>query len=211
MKPGRILAVATATAAIAGCHGQPAASAVPETPAAATGAPINAGATEVLTRVSTEVFTPARGDSAIRAFIPEILPVDFGGECRLTRSRGSGATTVLAAFPRLDSSATSVTLLFDSAGHLVRFSDNRGGNQVIRPPPGATPAQRDSMVRLSIASQPRRTSINLDFATDQALAMNAGGGRRTEAVTGTVRQVESVQALGPPTMRIARIRKLCGV
>ena len=43
-------------------------------------------------------------DSVRRAFRPAVAAVDSGGECRLTRSSGSGATTVSAGFPSLAAS-----------------------------------------------------------------------------------------------------------
>src|SRR5438045_4157251 len=39
-----------------------------------------------------ESFSPRTGDAAIHAFIPEIAPVDSGGECNVIRTGGSGAT-----------------------------------------------------------------------------------------------------------------------
>ena len=57
----------------------------------------------------------------------------------------------------------------------------------------------------------RSTNVSLDYAIDQAVVSNRGGGRPTEAIIGNVRQIESLEKLGPLTARIERIRKLCGV
>ena len=154
-------------------------------------------------------FFPRDTDSAIAAFRPAVLPADSAGNCSTTRTTGSGATRVTARFFARDSSTTLVTFVFDSAGNLVRFSDTRGSRS-FRPPPGATPAQFDSIRRAAEAGR-RITTISLDFAIDQALAVNRAGSSDTEAIIGTVRRFENLQSLGPPNERIRRIRKFCGV
>ena len=40
---------------------------------------------------------------------------------------------------------------------------------------------------------------------------NSGGGRPTDAVSGSVRAFEALERLGPPRARLERLRKLCGV
>jgi hypothetical protein len=162
-----------------------------------------------LTVARGESFSPSSGDSAIAAFVPEVQPVDSGGECRLFRTRGSGATMATAYFPSFDSARTSVTLAFDSAGHLVRFGDRRGGVR-FRTPEAITEAQRDSAMSVARAAV-RSTTISFDYAVDQAVAANEGGGKPTQAVIGPVRSMENLQKLGPPTKRLVRVRQLCGV
>lgn len=156
-----------------------------------------------------ESFSPSSGDSAIRAFVPEIAPTDSGGECRLFRTRGNGATFVTAYFPSFDSARTTISVTFDSAGHLVRFADRRGGVR-FNTPGATTEAQRDSAVRAARAAA-RSTSISFDYAIDQAIAANDGGGKPTLAVIGSVRSMENLQKLGPPTKRLALVRRLCAV
>lgn len=158
---------------------------------------------------STEPFTPQRGDSAHRAFRAAVPPADSAGQCSISRTAGSGATRVVARFQARDSSTTSVTLWFDSAGALVRFTEGRG-SRAIRLPTTATTAQRDSALRAGFTSQ-LLTSISIDFAIDEAMATNRGAGRPTESIMGTARQLENLDALGPPTARIQRVRKLCAV
>jgi hypothetical protein len=53
--------------------------------------------------------------------------------------------------------------------------------------------------------------LSFDYAIDQAIVMNRGGGKPTNAVLGTIRSMENVAKLGPPAARIERARKLCGV
>lgn len=151
----------------------------------------------------------ARSDSALRAFVPDVLPVERGGECRLSRSTGSGATTTVAYFPSQDSAHTVVTLKFDSVGHLVRFQERRGA-ATYRTPPNLTPAQRDS-ARLVWMREQKSTTVTLDFAVDEAFATNSGGNSQVGGITGTVRAVERLERLGPPTKRIQAARQLCGV
>jgi hypothetical protein len=102
-----------------------------------------------------------------------------------------------------------VSVTFDSAGRLVRYSERRG---VVRfaPTPGMTPPQIDSLVRATEAKV-RSTSISMDYAIDQAVVSNRGGGKPTEAVLGSVRAIERLDKLGPPVARMERMRKLCGV
>lgn len=74
----------------------------------------------------------------------------------------------------------------------------------------ATPEQIDSLIRKAEASI-RSTTINMDYAIDQAIVSNRGGGKPTVAVLGTVRAVKRLEKVGPPAARLERMRKLCGV
>lgn len=135
--------------------------------------------------------------------------MDSGGECLVTRTAGSGAMTVTGFFPRRSAPQTQMSVTFDSSGRVVRFSDRRG---VPKPlvTTGMTPQQRDSAVRAT-TSVVRSTSISLDYAVDQALVMNRGAGKPTDAIMGPVRTIEKLEKLGPPTARLERLRRLCGV
>ena len=127
----------------------------------------------------------------------------------MSRTSGSGATVVNAYFPSRTAVRTQMTINFDSAGRLVRVTDRWG---VTRVPStvGMTPAQRDSTLRAA-STATRSTQVMLDYAVDQAFAMNRGGGRPTDAITGPVRDVERLAKLGPPSARIERVRRLCSV
>ncbi len=153
---------------------------------------------------------PARGPTALASWKPDVPPVDSGGECNLTRTSGSGATTVSALFPSMKDARTGIHLSFDSAGRLIRFSERRGGLHNFTMPPGTTAQQRDSILRVNIDSK-RSTNITLDFAMDNGMAMNRGGGIPPTAVRGNVREMESLEQFGPPKARIARARRLCGI
>src|SRR5688572_6291052 len=58
--------------------------------------------------VAGERFSPQSGEGALRAFTPDVPPVVTAGECRLTRTRPGGATTVTAYFPSVDSARTVI-------------------------------------------------------------------------------------------------------
>ena len=164
----------------------------------------------VRTRVTTGgSFSPQRGDSALKAFVPEVAPFDSGGDCFTGKIPGSGVTMVSASFPSRKDRRTSITLTFDSAGHLARYSELRGV-PTLPPMNNLTDAQRDSAVRAADDAI-RTTSLSFDYAIDQAIVMNRGGGKAPNAVMGTIRSMERLDKLGPPIARIERARRLCGV
>lgn len=163
----------------------------------------------VLIRVSADRFIPRTDAASIRAFVPDVPPVDSGGECMVRRTGGSGATLVTAYYPRRVGAQTQATLTFDSVGHLVRFSERRGVPKPIAGR-GLSPAQLDSALRASNQSI-RSTNISLDYAIDQAIVINSGAGKPTDAILSTVRTIERLDKLGPPIARIERARRLCGV
>jgi hypothetical protein len=158
--------------------------------------------------VMSESFSPRTGEAAVKAFIPEVAPVDSGGECFVTRTAGSGATIVSASFPRRTAAHTQASIMFDSSGRLIRFSERRGA--MLPPTTGMTPEQRDSTVRATNAAM-RSTLITIDYAIDQAIISNRGGGRPTDAILSNVRAVEKIEKFGPIVARVERVRRLCGV
>ena len=160
--------------------------------------------------VREESFSPLRGDSALRAFVAEVPTYEQGGECQLLRTSGSGATTVLAAFPSRAASKMTVTMTFDSVGHLVTYAETRGVPPPIKLPPGTPRERLDSAFAVGRAAV-RSTIVNLNYPLDRALIMNRGGGKPTIAVMGTVVQVEHLGSLADPAARMERVRKLCGV
>jgi hypothetical protein len=193
-------ALIAAGAALA-CRSAPA----PQTTPATAAAPVRR---DVFVSIG-DSFSPQSGDAAIQAFQPEIAAVDSGGECVVTRTSGSGAMTVTAYFPSRRGPQNQMSVTFDSAGRVVRFADRHG---IPKPlvTTGMTPPQRDSALRASLNSV-RSTSVSLDYAIDQAVAANRGGGKPTEAIIGSVRALEHLEKLGPPAARLERLRRLCGV
>jgi len=154
-------------------------------------------------------FSPLRGDAALKSFVPEVAADIAAGECNLIRTGGSGATIVSAYFPTRAHPLTQMSLAFDSAGHLVNFSERRGIPK-LPPMTNMTPAQRDSAIR-AVEANLRSTTVTLNYALDQGVIMNRGGSKPTVAALGTVRSVESLEQLGPPKAHVERARRLCGV
>lgn len=171
--------------------------------------PKASASSDVFVRRGAEFF-PSSGEAAIRAFRPQIAAFDSAGECRLTRTSGSGATRVMAMFPSRVDSKLRVSLAFDSSGRLIQYSESRGIVPAVHLPPTAPRAQLDSAFRASMAAS-RTTNIDLNYALDQAVAVNRDGERTTSSVIGTVRSMENLESLGNPRARMERVRKLCGV
>jgi hypothetical protein len=154
-------------------------------------------------------YSPQTGPEAIKAFVPDVVVEEKGGECSLARTGGSGATVVTAWFPARATANLQVSITFDSAQHLVRYSERRGITH-IQATAGMTEAQRDSVLHVSISAV-RSTTISFDWVIDQAVVVNQGGGRPGNAILGPVRDIEKLDKLGPPVARLERVRTLCGV
>jgi hypothetical protein len=195
---------------IVACHrsSAPAPATEPSSPAQRPAGAVQVQQRDMFVSVGSS-FRPLRGDSALRAFTPDVAADESGGECSINRTGGSGATAVIAWFPARNKSHMQVTVMFDSSGRLVRYFERRGGPDMSRAR-GMKAEQVDSLVRAEEAKA-RSTSITLDYAIDQGIAINRGAGKPTAAIMGTVRQVESLEKLGPPSARLDRVRKLCGV
>lgn len=159
--------------------------------------------------VAGESFIAGRGQAALDAFVPDVQAEESGGECNLSRTGGSGATLVTAFYPARATARMQVSVTFDSSGRLVRYSERRGIAHT-GPTTGLTMLQVDSARRAAEAVV-RSTTISFDYAIDQAMIMNRGGGKPTVAVLATVRAAEEQKNLGKPKARLERMRKLCGV
>jgi hypothetical protein len=203
-----IVRAVIAVLALAACQSSaPPPASGPTPTAAAAGAPPTASRQDRIVAVGP--FRPKRGDAALAAFVPDVAANESGGECNVQRTAGSGATIVSAAFPNRAAAAMTVTITFDSAGRLVRYSEVRGAPRV-HTPPGMSGAQIDSALTAAMNAV-RTTSITLDYPIDQAVLMNRGNRRPVDAVMGTVRAAENVERLGPVRKRLDRVRGLCGV
>jgi hypothetical protein len=167
------------------------------------------GTTGTVIRIG-ESYRPESGPAALKAFVADVPAQEKGGECQVTRTGGSGATVVAAFYPARVGQQSQLSLTFDSVGHLIRYSEFRGMPAPITGARGLSPAQLDSAVREREARN-RSTVISLDYGADRATAMNRGGGRPPTAIIGTVREIERLDQLGPPSARLERMRKLCGV
>lgn len=180
---------------------------------ASSAAPLPAGdSAGARVRVSFgESFSPNVGPEAVKAFVPDVAATEAGGECAIRAlPMGSKATSVVAYFPARTLPMMTVSLVFDSASHLVQYSETRGVTGLRNVPAGTSNVTRDSMLK-ALHDATRTTSISLNYALGQGTARNYGGGKPNNAVLATVREIESLPALGPPKDRLARVRKLCGV
>lgn len=179
-------------------------------PASSTPSDGSAPADVFVRRGVSDAFSPASGEAAVHAFRPQVAAYDSAGECLITRTAGSGATRVTAMFPDRQNAKSRVSLAFDSSGRLIQYSESRGVVPPVRLPPNTPRAQLDSAFRANIESSVT-TNISLNYALDQALAVNRGGSRPSTGVIGTVRSMESLESLGNPRARMQRVRQLCGV
>ena len=191
-----------------GSSGAPAPASAP-VPARAAGGSVPVVQRQTRMEMISDSFSPQTGPEAIKAFVLDVVVEEKGGECSLTRTGGSGATVVTAWFPARTTANLQVSMTFDSAQHLVRYSERRGITR-IQSTAGMTEAQRDSVLRAS-TSAVRSTTISFDWVIDQAIVLNRGGGRPTNAILGPVRAIEKLDKLGPPVARLERVRTLCGV
>ena len=155
---------------------------------------------------------PQQGEEALRAFVPDVALDETGGECSVSRAPRSDVTivtVVTAYYPTRARPFMSIAVVFDSAGHVARYNERRGIARATVPR-GKTTAQIDSAVQ-EAQSRTRTTYISMNYAIDQAVVTNTGGGKPDISVMSNIRAVERLEKLGPPTATLERIRKLCGV
>jgi hypothetical protein len=198
--------VVFAVAAVGAC-----ASAPKPAPAPAGADPSRPAVTMQVRTVVSDAFSPQTGPAAVKAFVPDVAATESGGECAMHKLTPiSSAQVATAYFPTRAEPKMTVALTFDSAGHLTRYSEVRGFTGIRNIPPGTNEAQRAAMLKDGIAAT-RTTSISFDYAVDQAVVRNHGGGQPDHAVLATPREIESLAVFGPVTQRLVRVRKLCGV
>jgi hypothetical protein len=164
------------------------------------------------TRITNvDSFSPETGTAALKAFVPDVPAFETGGECALHKLTPAAKSTVATAyFPNRTESQMNVSITFDSAGHVARYSEVRGMTGLRGIPPGTSEAQRDTLLRAALAKT-RTTSISFNYDIEQAVVRNHGGGVPDNAVLATPREMESLAILGPVKDRLVRIRRLCGV
>jgi hypothetical protein len=156
-------------------------------------------------------FSPDVGPAAVKAFIPDVAAFESGGECAMHKLPGSSSATITTAyFPSRAAPQMTVSITFDSAGHLVQYAELRGVVTLRGFPPGTSAPQRDSALRAAEAAM-RSTSISLNYPIDQGILRNRGGGKPSNAALSSVHEIEAVARFGPVTERLVRVRKLCGV
>jgi hypothetical protein len=154
---------------------------------------------------------PTVGDSAVRLFVPDVAFTDVDGECRRVPRPSTRTATYSARFPGGQrTSQSTVTIIVDSSGHLVRYAEMRGSMRILGSVPGAPAPQRDSLVRAAQA-EIRHTFITLDYPTDEVTLRNTGGGRPAQSVLGTIPAAESLKSIGSIASRVKLVKRLCGL
>lgn len=147
-------------------------------------------------------------DSKLASFVADVQANDAGGECTRMPAVKYLERRVTVFYPTRAAPAMYASITFDSSGHLARYSEVRGA-KLLQPVSGlSAKQQRDSAARA--ASAARVTTINLNYATDEATLMNEGGRKPMIAVSASARSVQQDSRFGI-SGRVARMRKLCGV
>lgn len=88
-----------------------------------------------------------------------------------------------------------VSAVWDTSGHLRRYSDARGD---LRGPP------------IPIAERAERTTIVIDFVKGSALLTNDSHGRSYGAILTTAADALGAERLGPPKRLLERLHTECG-
>ncbi|MGH7329527.1 MAG: hypothetical protein ACREJX_14370 [Polyangiaceae bacterium] len=145
----------------------------------------------------------------MKAFIPDVAPNDSGGECALRKMGNSNATIATASFPARAAARMNVAITFDSVGHLVRYAETRGVPHAKGLTMSMGETKRDSLLKAA-QDAVRSTVITLDYAVDQGILNNRGGGKPGNAALSSAHDVEALPALGIRA-RMALMRRLCGV
>lgn len=94
-----------------------------------------------------------------------------------------------------DSAHRVVSAVWDTSGHLRRYSDARGD---LRGPP------------VPVAERGARTSILIDFSKGMALLLNEAHGRSFGSITTTPVDALTAASLGPPERLLERMHTQCG-
>lgn len=151
--------------------------------------------------VSSSVVEMQIGPEALAEFDPVRPAVEEGGECREWERPGVVGMSFTAHFPNRASPEAMVTLAFDDAGEIARYTEIRGV-----PKPSRSVAEMEAQV-----AEMDRVFINLDYATGEASVRNMQPGGTGRGVFATVEEFERSATLGDLEARLRRTRELCGV
>lgn len=151
--------------------------------------------------VTTEVVRMDSSPNAVQSFDPLVSRITEGGECTVTELPADGVRSLSIAYPTLNDPRTRVTIVVDAAGTVLRYVEERGG-QGPRTEGGApdVPGASDG---------PPRTTIEMNFQTGQARAINTGGGRVGFGVQGRTMDFQYHEALGQPLQLAEQVRQRC--
>jgi hypothetical protein len=135
-------------------------------------------------------------------FVPVRDATFRGGECTPFTHPHDGSRRLTVHFPSKAEAEAYVTVGLDDTNDVVQYSESRG---VL--PPGTTLDAPEARAHAF-----RRTHIQLDYATGEALATNwTGGDGPNQIARGTVGDFERTEVFGDLVVRADRVRWMCGV
>jgi hypothetical protein len=160
----------------------------------------------VVARTETRVFrTPTRAQLDSFTFdVP--LPADTGVCVRRPMPVGVGRT-IAVYYPDQRQAVAFAVVTLDSAGRVVRFSDQRG-RVILQGLRGASQAQLDSALAAS-RSTTRSSTLYLDYVLGQAVLGNDGGGQPEQHWMLPLSAVVNNPRFGRPGVRARQIVSRC--
>lgn len=136
-------------------------------------------------------------------FVPAIAPTARGGQCGSVPT-APGLSTRALFFPDSAAPVREVTLVFDSTGRAISYSDVRGDQSPERVTPGPDGAPR-------ITEPPGlRTDIFIDLAHRAGMAKNSGGGKPPTTILLHGKAMMRLGNLDDPAHLIAMVKSRCG-
>ncbi|TVP58100.1 MAG: hypothetical protein EA351_04510 [Gemmatimonadales bacterium] len=151
--------------------------------------------------VSTEVVRMDSGIAALQSFEPLVARVTEGGECVTNDMAAEGVRSLSMVYPTLRDPRTQVTVVVDAAGTVLRYSEHRGG---MAPRGGST-----SNLPTGASGGPPQTTIEMNFQTGQARAINSGGGHVGFGVQGSAADFQYQESLGQPVLLAQQVQQRC--
>lgn len=125
---------------------------------------------------------------SLQAFVPAVAATEEGGECEILNIPGHDPVHVLS-FPRRGASVRTVSIVFDSTGQPLHYSDSRGDLRRERTGP--------------------RTSVLLTFEEGVARGINDVPGQPSVMAEGTLMDAMEAPHLGNPRRMMELIRTRC--
>ncbi len=162
--------------------------------------------------MSRDVFVPVNPRTAAGSIADFAVPPWHYDrfECRPVRTTPSGAVIETVDYPSRDAPAVAVTVTLDSAGRLVRSSENHGVFRLHAPAAGTTRVALDSALRAQAAAE-RSTVISLDYVVDPGLLMTGRGGRILQTLAVSTRAVADLALLDRPGRHAREAMRDCHV
>jgi hypothetical protein len=180
MKPGRWVCLVSLLAAN-GCASSP-----------------SEGSREGVTGTSS-VARISQGAVALTRFEPAREAKLEEGECTPSELPDAAGQRLTVNFPNRREPDTSITIVVDPRGALLRYSESRGV---------PTPSKNIEEMQAQM-QQMTRTHIQLDYVTGEAMAGNTFPGQPGRGVRGSVAEFENSAALGDLRKRVDLVRRIC--